>query len=369
MHPPARVEALDQQRARRDGGQQQVLVERQGFPRLLRILAVGLAVPVREHGVLGRGVLAIVALGERRAAAAGLVGHAHREALVARGGDERRLAEARAARHDAALRVQERIGLRIVETARKRPRPRAQRCGVVVAGFVALRPEVEHARIGERVLAEGGILFLAGRIGRHLAVARAHDGVAARKQHADGEDAVAVGVALDAARAFGGLVAVGLGARARPPLLDGDVLIRHQFVVAAIVEEEDHGRRRGGVARRKDDPVDAGAGTILLEPHLHLLADAVAGQGLVLDVPDLRDDGFGRRRRLTVHFAREDVENLGAALRPLVRRLQLGAVRKRERIFKRIGMNLGFIVVRLTEGLVAGGSPYADTCHQNGKHA
>ena len=86
---PVFVEPLHEQRARGDAREEPVLVEGQrglvaGVAAVGRTVPVGKGLGFREDG------LAEEPLGERGAAAAGLVGDDDREAFVARAGEERR---------------------------------------------------------------------------------------------------------------------------------------------------------------------------------------------------------------------------------------------------------------------------------------
>ena len=105
------------------------------------------------------------------------------------------------------------------------------------AGIVALAPQFEHASIGERKLHECGILLRRCWIRRYFAIACAHDGIATCENRAEREIRRAVGILLCATSTLSALVAVGLWTRARPSLLDGDVLVEHELMVSAIVQE------------------------------------------------------------------------------------------------------------------------------------
>ena len=89
------------ERNRGYGGNQKMLVEGHRLPRLGGILSVGVAVPVREGLALRRDVLAVVALGERTAAATCLHRHAYGKALVASRREQRGLGQPRTSRHHA----------------------------------------------------------------------------------------------------------------------------------------------------------------------------------------------------------------------------------------------------------------------------
>ena len=100
-----------------------------------------------------------------------------------------------------------------------------------------------------------------------------------------------------------------------------------------------------GKLRDPDDPVDAGAGLVGLEPHLVLTADCITIDGLLL-ILKLRYHCFGLRRLFTVHLLGEDSENLLAALHPVSGGLHLAPIDELERILKSIWRDLRFIVIR-----------------------
>ncbi len=90
---PAAGETGDIDAARRTGGEQHVLVER--HRRLVVAVRAEIAAePVREVLILQGDIFAVVALGQRHAAAAGLVGDDDREALVFGAGQQSGLGEA-----------------------------------------------------------------------------------------------------------------------------------------------------------------------------------------------------------------------------------------------------------------------------------
>ena len=187
---PSRVEALYEQSARRNCRDQHMLVE---FHRLLvvHVFRVGLAVPVRKRLHLRRDVLSEVSFGERTSAAASLVGDADGKPVVACRRKKRRLCKPRRASDDVAPRVDFGYASREVKTARKRPCPRAKRRRVVVAAFVALRPQFEDARVGE-------FLWVASRnfhVRRDLRVAGREKRIATRRDYVCQYDGACPGAA------------------------------------------------------------------------------------------------------------------------------------------------------------------------------
>ena len=327
---PLNVVSLHEELARRDRGEEQVLVERQQRGGILLVLLVRRAVPVAEAAHLGGNVLAPVALGERTPTAARLVGHARREALVARGGEQCGLSKAGVACRNGLLRVELRNLEGEVESARKRPRPCADGGGVVVARRVALRPEVEHARPG------GGISARV-HVGRDLRVARRDERISAREDHVRGEHELhAVHVLVPAAQLLHALVR---GTQRDPHVGRDHLLVADELVVAAVVEEDDG---QGGLLRpagQQHQPVDRGAALVRLEPHTVLAADSEAGERHAL-LHLLDHNRLRRGRFLSEHLLREDVEYLAPAARPVRRRRHLRAVHERERILKRVGRDL-----------------------------
>ena len=121
---PSLIESLYEDTARRDRCHEKMLVE---LHRLLvvDVLAVSLAVPMMEHAHLGGDVLTEVALGERHAAATGLVGNAHGEAFIADSGQKGGLCQTRTAGGHGLLRIDLWNTFGKVKPARKRPGPRA----------------------------------------------------------------------------------------------------------------------------------------------------------------------------------------------------------------------------------------------------
>ena len=140
---------------------------------------------------------------------------------------------------------------------------------------------------------------------------------------------------------------LGMIAVAAPRRHDGNVRIRHQFMVAAIIQKQNHRNRLLRIARAEHNPCDARPALVRLEPHLILTTDGEARQRTDLFINQFRYKSFWLRRFLSIHFFRKDFQNLRAAFRPFRRALQLRAVRKRQRILQRIRRDFRFVIIRL----------------------
>ena len=108
--------------------------------------------------------------------------------------------------------------------------------------------------------------------------------------------------------------------------------------------------------RQDKQPVDERSRLVGLEPHPVLPADGKARERRAF-LAKLRDDRFGRRRRLAVHLFREYAEYLRATCRPVGRAGELAAVGECQRVLERVRRHFCLVVVGIPR-----------QCRARGKH-
>ena len=297
-----------------------------------------------EHFHFGANAFAEVALGEAGPSTTTLVGDGHGKAFVAGCGQQSRLAEARAARDDTAFRIQFGDALGEVQASGEGPGPGPEGGGVVVAGFVALPPEVEDARVGEWVLLELRIGFIGIWVGGDFAVACAHGGIASCDDHPQREGGIRVWIGAQTARSLRGMVVWCEFALMAPGLHHGDVWVGHKFMVATIVESQNDRHGLFCITWAEDNPGDARSCLILYEPHFVLAANNIIRHGVAFFIDAFRNESVGRRWLDAIHLMCENIQDLLATTLPLLFGMERRAVCKGKRILKGIGGYGVFVV-------------------------